>query len=136
MDDSRRRAWQKNGVRRLIDAGGHQWAGIRHALATDSAIRQVTAACLVLVLIALLVPVSRIEKLLLIVTPMLVVMAEYLNSAIEATVDRISQERHPLSKQAKDYGSVAVAISVMIFLLTWAIVLGPPALVWLGWSSA
>jgi len=116
--------WASSGVRRLVRAMRHTHDGIRHALMHDSAIRQVSLACAVLSLIALALPVTYIEKLLLIAPTMLVVLVEYINSAIEATVDRISLDSHPLSKQAKDLGSVAVGISVTIAGLCWTVIVG------------
>ncbi|RZL05101.1 MAG: diacylglycerol kinase, partial [Rubrivivax sp.] len=70
---------------------------------------------------ALLLPVSAIEKLLLVGSMVLVV--ELLNSAIEAVVDRISLERHPLSGNAKDFGSAAVMLTVLLSAAAWAVVL-------------
>jgi hypothetical protein len=52
------------------------------------------------------------------------------NSAIEAVVDRISLEAHPLSRVARDYGSVAVALAVFMAILTWLVILGPHAVTW------
>ena len=132
MSKSDHRHWKTGGMRRLINAGRHQLDGVIHGLRHDAAIRQVSMAAFGLCMLALLVPVSKLERLLLILPVLLVVLVEYLNSAIEAVVDRISTERHPLSKVAKDYASVAVAIAVMMSLLTWIVILGPLALSMLG----
>jgi diacylglycerol kinase (ATP) len=67
--------------------------------------------------------VSSFQKLVLIGVLILVLIVEIVNSAIEAIVDRISLERHPLSKVAKDMGSAAVALSLLLALATWAVVL-------------
>ena len=103
--------WRSSGFRRLLNAARNQSDGILHALLHDSAIRQVSVACVLMSCVAVLLPVARIERLILIPSLLLIVLVEYINSAIEATVDRISLESHPLSNQAKDFGSVAVAIA-------------------------
>ena len=56
---------------------------------------------------------------------LLLLMVELLNSAIEATVDRVSTERHPLSGRAKDLGSAAVMLAVILMVATWALIAGP-----------
>lgn len=106
--------------------------GIRYGLKNDSAIRQVSIAVFALCILALFAPVTRLERLLLILPVLLVALVEYLNSAIEAVVDRVSLDNHPLSKVAKDYASVAVAIAVVMSVVSWAIILGPFVLGFLG----
>ena len=128
------RQWRSHGLRRLINAVRYQSDGIRHALSHDSAIRQVSAACFVLSVVAALLPVSNVEKLLLILSVLLIVLVEYINSAIELVVDRVSLEPHPLSKAAKDFGSVAVAIAVLMCGLCWAVIAAPVVVSWL-WRS-
>jgi diacylglycerol kinase (ATP) len=81
---------------------------------------------------ALLMPVSAIERVLLIVSVLLVLLVELLNSSIEAAIDRISLERHELSKRAKDCGSAAVTIALVICAVTWGVLCGPIAYHWLG----
>jgi len=66
---------------------------------------------------------SEVEKILLIVPIFIVLIVEMLNSAIEVAVDRISMERHELSGFAKDVASAAVLLSLIIFLVTWSIIL-------------
>jgi diacylglycerol kinase (ATP) len=89
-------------------------------------------ACVALAVAAAFLPVARVEKLLLILSVLLIVLVEYINSALEATVDRISLEPHPLSKNAKDFGSVAVAIAVIMAGLCWLTIAGPVLLSWLS----
>jgi diacylglycerol kinase (ATP) len=122
----------KTGLRRLINASNYSAAGFRHALKREAAIRQELACCAVLVPVAVLLPVPAIERLLVILSMLLVVLTEFLNSAIEAVVDRISLERHPLSGQAKDFGSAAVAVALVMSALCWIVIAGPVALHWLG----
>ena len=73
--------------------------------------------------IALLLPVSGFQRLAMIGVLIVVLIVELINSAIEAVVDRISLERHPLSKAAKDIGSAAVALALLLAFATWAVVL-------------
>jgi len=73
--------------------------------------------------VAMLLPISAFQKLALIGVLVLVLIVELINSAIEAVVDRVSLERHPLSKNAKDFGSAAVLLSCLLAGATWAVVL-------------
>ena len=132
MPEATTTKWRSRGFRRLLNAARYQYDGMRHALLHDSAIRQVSAACLVLSCLAALLPVTRIERLILILSLLLIVLVEYINSAIEATVDRISLERHPLSKQAKDLASVAVAIAAIMSSLCWIMIAGPLVMAWMA----
>lgn len=75
--------------------------------------------------IALLLPVSTLEKLALIGVLMLVLIVELMNSSIEAIVDRVSLERHPLSKNAKDLGSAAVFLAMSMAFVTWLVIVLP-----------
>lgn len=121
----------RGGFGRLIRAVGYSSAGFRHAFRHEAAIRQELLALVVLVPAALLLPVSRLERLVLVLSMLLVILVELVNSAIEAAIDRISAERHPLSGQAKDLGSAAVAVALLITLLCWLVIAGPVALTWL-----
>jgi diacylglycerol kinase (ATP) len=130
-------SWKSSGIRRLLSAPRYQLEGIRHGLRNDPAIRQVSIVVFVLCLLALFLPVARIEKLLLILPLLLVALVEYLNSAIEAVVDRVSPDHHPLSKVAKDYASVAVGIAVVMSLASWAAILLPRVQQLIeGWNGA
>jgi diacylglycerol kinase (ATP) len=120
------------GLRRLVNALGYSWAGLRHALRHETAIRQELLALAVLVPIAALLPVPALERLLLVLSMMLVLLTEFLNSAIEATIDRISLERHPLSGQAKDLASAAVGVALLMSAACWFVIAGPVAARWLG----
>ena len=119
------RVHKQKGFRRLVNALGHQYAGAKHALANDSAIRQVAAGVFVLLIVSALLRISVLEHLLLAVVTSQILLLEVINSAIEATVDRISEERHPLAKEAKDLGSVAVALAVLIASLCWLVICYP-----------
>ncbi|MFZ9366982.1 MAG: diacylglycerol kinase, partial [Burkholderiaceae bacterium] len=99
--------------------------GFRAAWRYEHAFRQELMIAIPGVMLALLLPVSRLEKLALIASLVLVLIVELLNSAIEAVVDRVSLDRHSLSKTAKDLGSAAVMLSFALALVTWCVVLYP-----------
>ncbi|MEO8836588.1 MAG: diacylglycerol kinase [Caldimonas sp.] len=120
------------GPGRLAGALRCSIAGLRHAFRSEAAFRQELLASAVLVPVALLVPVGVVERLLLVLSLLLVLAVELLNSAIEATVDRISAERHPLSGQAKDLGSAAVFVALAMSALCWAVIAGPVLVAWLA----
>lgn len=113
-------------MRRLWNAMHYSMAGFRAAFSHEDAFRQEVVLALVLIPIALFVDVSGIAKALLIGSVLLVLMVELLNSAIEATVDRISLDDHHLSKRAKDLGSAAVLVSLFNVVAVWGLVLFGP----------
>lgn len=118
----------KTGLRRLWNAFGYSFKGFRAAWQNEAAFREEFLLTVVLTPVALLLPVTGLEKLLLIVSPLLLVLVELLNSAIEAVVDRIGPELHPLSGRAKDLGSAAVLVTCLIVALTWLFLAGPALL--------
>lgn len=125
MSDSANDLKSKGGLRRLVKALGYSSAGFLHAFRNEAAIRQELIALAVLVPVAAFLPVSRLEQMTLVLSMMLVVLVEFLNSAIEATVDHISTEIHPLAKQAKDMGSAAVGIAILMSGFCWTVIAGP-----------
>ena len=119
------------GLARLPDAARYSLAGLCHAARHEAAFRQELLGAVVLTSLAIVLPVGLLEKLLLVLSMLFVLVVELLNSAIEATVDRISTERHPLSGQAKDLGSAAVAIALLMSALSWLAIAGPVLVTWL-----
>jgi len=113
----------KTGLIRLWNAFGYSSAGFRAAYKHEDAFRQEIHLAVVLIPLALWLPASHIGKALMIGSVLLVIMVELLNSAIEATVDRISLENHDLAKRAKDIGSSAVLVSLINVVVTWGLVL-------------
>jgi diacylglycerol kinase (ATP) len=113
----------KNGFRRIVAAIGYSLDGFRAAWRHEYAFRQELVVVAIGSVLALSLPISAFQKLLLIVVLGLVLIVELINSAIEAIVDRISLERHPLSKNAKDLGSAAVMLAVLIAVACWTVVL-------------
>lgn len=120
----------KRGLRRILPALFYAIEGLASAWKNEHAFRQELAFVVPGIIAALFLPITALEKLLLIGVLVLVLIVELINSAIEATVDRISLERHPLSKNAKDYGGAAVLLTVAFAGITWMVVLAPLALRW------
>lgn len=118
----------KTGLRRLLNAFGYSLQGFRAAWQNEAAFREEAMLTIVLTPVALLLPVTGLEKLLLILSLLLLVLVELLNSAVEAVVDRIGPEIHPLSGRAKDLGSAAVFIACLILGLTWLFIAVPAVL--------
>ena len=113
----------KTGLTRLWNALGYSLAGFRAAYKHEDAFRQEIHLAVVLIPLALWLPSSHIGKALMIGSVLLVIIIELLNSAIEATVDRISLENHDLAKRAKDIGSSAVLVSLINVAVIWGLVL-------------
>jgi diacylglycerol kinase (ATP) len=113
----------KTGLRRLWNAFGYSLEGFRAAYKHEDAFRTEVWTALVFIPLALWLPVGALGKALMIGSVLLVIIVELLNSAIEATVDRISLESHDLAKRAKDIGSAAVLVSLINAAVVWALVL-------------
>lgn len=113
----------KTGLRRLINAFGYSMAGFEAAYRHEDAFRQEVRLALVLVPLGLYLGEDGIARALLVGSVLLVMLVELLNSAIEATVDRISLENHLLAKRAKDIGSAAVLLSLVSLTVVWGLVL-------------
>jgi diacylglycerol kinase (ATP) len=111
------------GLTRAFRAAINSWNGLIYAYKEESAFRQELALSLILIPLAIYLPVTPIEKILLIASVILVLIIELLNSSVEAAIDRISFEVHDLSKRAKDFGSAAVMLALLLCALTWTIIL-------------
>ncbi|WAH51216.1 diacylglycerol kinase [Pseudescherichia vulneris] len=111
------------GLTRIIKAAGYSWKGVRAAWLNEAAFRQESVAVILAVVIACWLDVDAITRVLLIGSVVLVMIVEILNSAIEAVVDRIGTDFHELSGRAKDMGSAAVLMSILLALATWGILL-------------
>ncbi|MFT5642489.1 MAG: diacylglycerol kinase (ATP) [Janthinobacterium sp.] len=113
----------KNGLKRIFSAFFYSIDGFKAAWRHEHAFRQELIVFVIGTIVASMLPVSAFQKLVLIGVLLQVLIVELLNSAIEAVVDRISLERDPLSKNAKDFGSAAVFLSFGLATATWAVVL-------------
>lgn len=112
----------RTGLTRLRNAVGHSFDGFRSAYRHEAAFRLEVLMVIVLVPLALVSPVHGLGRALMIFSVLLVLIVELLNSAIEAAVDRISLENHPLAKRAKDAGSAAVFLSLVNMAAVWTLV--------------
>ncbi len=113
----------KSGLKRIFSAFFYSLEGLQTAVRSEHAFRQELFVFVVGTIAALLLPVSAFQKLVLIGSMVIVLIVELINSAIEAVVDRVSLERHPLSKNAKDFGSAAVLLACLLSGATWLVVL-------------
>lgn len=117
----------KSGLQRIVRAFFYSLSGLQLALRHEHAFRQEVLLAVILLPIACIVPVTPVERVLLIATVLLVLIVELLNSSVEAAIDRIGLETHHLSKQAKDIGSAAVFLALVLLTVTWFL-LAVPAL--------
>lgn len=113
------------GLRRVINAFRYSCQGLSAAWKSEPAFRQEVILLIIAIIMALIVPVTGIERLLLIGSVWLVLVVELLNSAIEDVVDRVGQDYHLLSGRAKDIGSAAVLLTLLLALLVWLTILWP-----------
>jgi len=111
------------GLRRIWLAFFYSMAGFKSAWQGEAAFRQEMVLAIVLVPLGMVVGEGTLERIALVGSVLLVLIVELLNSAIEATVDRISSEIHPLAKNAKDMGSAAVFISLALVVFVWGLVI-------------
>jgi len=120
------------GITRAWYALKHSLNGFRVAIREESAFRQELTLAALMLPIGAFAPVPAASRALLIGSVLLVLIVELLNSSVEAAIDRISLERHELSKRAKDLGSAAVTVALFACVTTWGFVLGPVVARWLG----
>jgi diacylglycerol kinase (ATP) len=120
------------GLMRAWYALKYSVSGFRAAIREESAFRQELTLAGIMLPFALFLPVGGVSHALLIGSVLLVLIVELLNSSVEAAIDRISLERHELSKRAKDLGSAAVTVALTNCLCTWGFVLAPLVRRWLG----
>ena len=110
---------RRTGLDRIFSAAGHSLAGLRAAFG-ETAFRQEAVAAIVLLPTAVVLGRGWVETALLAGTVLLVLIVELLNTAVEAAIDRIGPEWHDLSKRAKDVGSAAVMLSLVLWAGVWA----------------
>ena len=110
------------GLTRILNATGYSLKGLQAALRHESAFRQELALCVVLIPAAIWLGRDAVEWSLLVGSLLLVLIVELLNSAVEAVVDRIGNERHELAGRAKDLGSAAVFVSLVNVVVIWGLI--------------
>ena len=115
----------KGGPRRVHNALRYSLSGLACAFKHEAAFRQELLLVVVLLPCAFWVAETRLETLVLIGVLMLVLVVELLNSALEAVADAVTLEHHPLIARAKDLGSAAVFLSIVLAATTWIVLIWP-----------
>jgi diacylglycerol kinase (ATP) len=113
------------GLKRIINAFFYSMSGLKLAFVHEEAFRQELLLAVVLLPVACLIPVTAVERVLLIGSVLIVLIVELLNSSIEAAVDRSGLDTHPLAKRAKDIGSAAVLLALILLAAAWLPIAGP-----------
>lgn len=116
---------ENKGIMRVVRAARYSTKGVIAAFQHESAFRQELALCAILIPLGIWLGESAIERVLLVGVCLLLLMMELLNSAVEAIVDRVGTDHHPLSGQSKDMASAAVAIALVLIAMTWGLILVP-----------
>ena len=111
------------GLTRIIHAAGYSWLGLKAAYKHESAFRQELWLAAIMIPLGIYLGETLIAKAALVTSVMFVLVVELINSGIEAVVDRVGDEPHKLSGRAKDMGSAAVLISLIMTGLIWAVVI-------------
>ncbi|MEO8465371.1 MAG: diacylglycerol kinase [Gammaproteobacteria bacterium] len=113
------------GVRRIVNAAFFSFAGLKTAWQNEAAFRQECLLCVVLMPAGVWLGQNAVERALLLGSCLLVLIVELLNTAVEHVVDRVGTDHHRLSGQAKDLGSAAVFMTLLLVLVVWGLI---------GWS--
>lgn len=111
------------GLKRIVNAARYSLKGFKAAWRNEAAFRQESIATFIAIVIAFWLDIDAITRILLISSVLLVLIIEILNSAIEAVVDRVGTDYHELSGRAKDFGSAAVLLSIILALFMWFLLL-------------
>lgn len=107
------------GLQRIINATKYSMKGFKSAIKYETAFRQELILLLIAYITVMWIDFSIYERILLLGSIGVVMIVELINSAIECVVDRIGSERHELSGRAKDYGSAAVFLSLLLMIILW-----------------
>lgn len=110
---------KKTGFSRVTAAFFYSLSGLQAAFLKEAAFRQELILFLILLPVIIFLPVTSVFKCVLLLANTIVLIAELFNSAIEAVVDMVSTDFHPLAKTAKDIGSAAVLVSILLSLSLW-----------------
>ena len=113
----------ETGIKRVVSAYYNSIKGFKACWKHEAAFRQEALLCVFLVPLGFYLGEGGVEKALLVGVFMLVLVVEILNSGIEAVVDRTGEEHHELSGRAKDLGSAAVMMSMILSGLVWILII-------------
>lgn len=123
LDSFASHAKGKKGFTRLLKAAGYSIDGFRAAYKFEAAFRQVLWLNLILFFTILFMPFDISIKMMLTIASFLSLIVELINTGIEASVDHTSMEKHPLAKIAKDVGSAAQFLSLLLLFILWSMAL-------------
>lgn len=118
-----KRRQKSTGIKRIANALRHSWEGLAAAYKAEQAFRQEVGLACVLIPVSLFVKTSAPGHAVLVASVFVLLIAELLNTAVEATVDRISENEHPLSKLAKDVASAAILLALVNLACVWLAVI-------------
>lgn len=107
------------GISRIIHAFKYSFDGLFSVFKSESAFRQDIVLCIIGIIIQFFIDVSPLSRILMISSLMFIIIAELINTAIEVIVDRISTQKNPLSKKAKDIGSAIVMLTIFSVIVFW-----------------
>ena len=113
------------GPGRVVQAFRYSIDGLAGTWRTEGAFRQEVLIAAVLIPLSAFLQVTLVEHVLLVGSVLMVLIVELLNSSMEAAIDRISLDRHPLSKKAKDTGSAAVLLAILLATIVWGAIVAP-----------
>lgn len=113
----------QQGLMRIVRATQNSLRGLGFAVRSEAAVRQDLLLAAILIPTGIVLGDSGVERALLVLPVLLLLIVEFLNSAIEATVDRISPDLHELSGKAKDIASTAVMFALVTIAVTWLLIL-------------
>ncbi|MGD8514223.1 MAG: diacylglycerol kinase [Granulosicoccaceae bacterium] len=123
MTDPVSKTTSRHPLKRLWHATGYSLQGLSAAFKNEQAFRLESYLLVVVVPLAFYLTDNNLERAIMIACWFIVMMAELVNSAIEATIDRFGGEHHELSGRAKDIGSAVVFVALLMFFLVWALIL-------------
>lgn len=113
----------KKGVRRIINAAGYSIDGFKAAYTHEAAFRQVFWLNLLLVILLVFLPFAKSIKMILVFASFLSLIVELINTGLEASIDHTSTQQHPLAKIAKDVGSAAQFLALLLLVVLWTMAL-------------
>lgn len=116
------------GLKRMINASRYSYRGLVFSFKHEASFRGEVFAAAVLLPLALWLDVTLVERILLVCSVFMVLIVELVNTGIEAIVDRVGLERHVLAGAAKDVGSAAVLLTLIMGAFIWGCILIPPFL--------
>jgi diacylglycerol kinase (ATP) len=113
----------KTGFKRILNAFGYSFSGLSEAFKNEDAFRQEVFLATLLIPLTFWLEHDPLRQALMIACVFLILIVELINSAIEATVDRISLDNHRLAKRAKDIGSASVLIGFINLFVVWTLII-------------